>query len=34
MMKILKWLGGIFAVYVLFVLLFESVLLGYLQPDA
>ncbi len=32
-MKILKWLGGIFGVYVLFVLLFESVLLGYLQPD-
>ncbi len=29
----LKWIGGAFAFYVLFVLLFESVLLGYFQPD-
>jgi hypothetical protein len=31
--KILKWVGGVFAVYVLLVLLFETVLLGYFQPD-
>ena len=32
-MKLLKWLGGIFSVYVIFVVLFESVLLGVFQPD-
>jgi hypothetical protein len=32
-MKIFKWFGGCLAVYVSFVLLFETVLLGYFQPD-
>ena len=32
-MKALKWLGSIVLVYVIFVLLFESVLLGYYQPN-
>ena len=28
-----KWIGGIVGVYVVFVVLFESVFLGYLQPS-
>ena len=32
-MKALKWLGSIVLVYVIFVLLFESVFLGYYQPS-
>ena len=32
-MKVLKWVGGIFAVYVLFVVVFESYFLGVRQPD-
>ena len=32
-MKIVKWLGGIFGFYIVFVVLFETVLLGYFQPD-
>ncbi len=32
-MKVLKWVGGILSVYVIFVVLFESVLLGVFQPD-
>lgn len=31
--KIGKWVGGILAVYVLFVILFETVYLGYMQPS-
>ena len=32
-MKALKWLGSIVLVYAIFVLLFESVILGYYQPN-
>ena len=32
-MKVFKWLGIVAAVYVVFVLLFESVVLGYYQPS-
>ena len=32
-MKLLKWVGGVLGVYVIFVVLFESVLLGVFQPD-
>ncbi len=32
-MKALKWLGILFGIYVVFVLLFEFVYLGYLQPS-
>ena len=32
-MKIVKWLGGILGFYVLFVVLFESVYLGWFQPS-
>ena len=32
-MKVLKWLGIVVGVYVVFVLLFESVFLGYYQPS-
>ena len=32
-MKLLKWLGGIFSGYVIFVVLFESAPLGVFQPD-
>lgn len=32
-MKALKWIGGIFSSYVVFVILFESVFLGYFQPS-
>ena len=32
-MKALKWLGAVFGIYVVFVLLFEFVYLGYLQPS-
>ena len=32
-MKLLKWAGGILSGYVIFVVLFESVLLGVFQPD-
>ena len=32
-MKVLKWLGILFGIYVVFVLLFEFVYLGYLQPS-
>ena len=33
MARTLKWVGGIVGVYVVFVVLFESVFLGYLQPS-
>ena len=32
-MKVIKWLSVIFGVYVAFVVLFESVYLGYFQPS-
>ena len=32
-MKALKWLGIVFGIYVVFVLLFETVYLGYMQPS-
>lgn len=32
-MKVLKWLGILFGIYAVFVLLFEFVYLGYLQPS-
>ena len=32
-MTALKWVGGIFGAYVAFVVLFETILLGALQPD-
>ncbi|MEM7100067.1 MAG: hypothetical protein AAF541_17500 [Pseudomonadota bacterium] len=32
-MKLLKWVGGIVAFYVVFVILFETVYLGFLQPS-
>ena len=32
-MKLFKWAGGILSGYVIFVVLFESVLLGVFQPD-
>ena len=32
-MKVVKWLSVIFGVYVAFVVLFESVYLGYFQPS-
>ena len=32
-MKLAKWLGGIVAIYALFVILFETVYLGYMQPS-
>ena len=32
-MKLLKWLGIILAIYVVFVLIFETVYLGYMQPS-
>ena len=32
-MKALKWLGVLFGIYIVFVLLFEFVYLGYLQPS-
>ena len=32
-MKVLKWLGILFGIYVVFVLLFEFVYLGYMQPS-
>ena len=32
-MKVVKWLSVIFGVYVTFVVLFESVYLGYFQPS-
>ncbi|HIO43100.1 MAG TPA: hypothetical protein EYN33_03695 [Gammaproteobacteria bacterium] len=32
-MKVFKWLGIVVGVYVVFVLLFESVFLGYYQPS-
>lgn len=32
-MKALKWVGGIFVVYVVFVVIFESYFLGVRQPD-
>ena len=31
-MKAVKWIAGIFGTYVVFVILFESVFLGYFQP--
>jgi hypothetical protein len=33
MKKLLKWVGSIFGIYVVFVLIFESVYLGYFQPS-
>ena len=33
MARTLKWVGGIVGVYIVFVVLFESVYLGYLQPS-
>ena len=33
MTRALKWVGGIVGVYVVFVVLFETVFLGYLQPS-
>jgi len=33
MTKLLKWTGGIVGLYVVFVVIFESVYLGYLQPS-
>ena len=32
-MKFWKWIGGILGIYVVFVVLFESVLLSVVQPD-
>ena len=32
-MRVLKWFGGILGVYVTLIVLFETVLLGALQPD-
>ena len=32
-MKVVKWLSVVFGVYVAFVVLFESVYLGYFQPS-
>ena len=32
-MNVLKWLGVLFGIYVVFVLLFEFVYLGYMQPS-
>ena len=32
-MKVLKWLGILFGIYAVFVLLFEFVYLGYMQPS-
>jgi hypothetical protein len=32
-MKVWKWIGGILATYVVFVVLFETVMLGVFQPD-
>ena len=32
-MKVFKWLGSVVVVYVVFVLLFESVFLGMYQPS-
>lgn len=33
MAKTLKWVAGIIGVYIVFVVLFEAVFLGYLQPS-
>ena len=33
MTKLPKWIGGIVGLYVVFVVLFESVYLGHLQPS-
>lgn len=33
MKKLLKWVGSIFGIYAVFVLIFESVYLGYFQPS-
>jgi hypothetical protein len=33
MAKTLKWVAGIVGIYIVFVVLFESVFLGYLQPS-
>ena len=33
MKKLLKWVGSIIGIYVVFVLIFESVYLGYFQPS-
>ncbi len=32
-MKVMKWIGVVFAVYVLFVVAFETLYLGWLQPE-
>ncbi len=32
-MKIVKWIGGVLAVYVVFVIAFDGVFLGYFQPQ-
>ncbi len=31
--RVLKWVGGVLGAYIVFVLLFESVFLGYFQPS-
>jgi hypothetical protein len=33
MTKLLRWIGGIVGLYVVFVVIFESVYLGHLQPS-
>ncbi len=33
MKKLLKWVGGILGIYVVFVVIFETVYLGYMQPS-
>ena len=33
MAKLLKWVGGIVGVYIVFVVIFESVFLGHFQPS-
>jgi len=33
MKKLLKWIGIVFGIYVVFVVLFETVYLGYMQPS-
>ena len=33
MKKLLKWLSGVVGIYVVFVVIFETVYLGYMQPS-
>ena len=33
MKKLLKWVGSILGIYVVFVVIFETVYLGYMQPS-